>query len=127
MSSEPTPRGHARIDATEVSQVDITDDGLRLSLRLRDREGQHASVSLPIGCLNTLLTAVPRSASDLVASHDAIHLLDGWSLDRTDDGLLLTLRLPDGAHITFAVKPWQIAAMASLAGQDSGAGCRRLN
>jgi hypothetical protein len=120
MSDDPGP-SRVRIDAAELHRVDISDDGGRLHLRLRDQAGRDASVSLPADCVGAIVDAVPRLATG------AVHWVDGWSLDRVGDGWLLTLRLPGGATFTFAVKPWQIAAIASLAGQDLERGDRRLN
>lgn len=112
-ASSCTPR---RIDAAELSWVEVTDDGRRLCLRLRDPSGRAFSVSLPLACLNSVLAAVPPFAKELLADKRQVHTLDSWSLGQDRDGLVLTLHLADGAIIAFAVKPWQIAAMASLAG-----------
>ncbi len=121
MRDEPPPH-HPHIDAAEIDRIDVGDDGRRLYLRVRDTRGRHASVSLPVDCVGTILTAVPHAP----ARNGAIHRVDGWSLQDTPGGLLLTLRLPDGAEIAFAVTSWQIEAMASLAGQG-GRDHRRLN
>jgi len=118
---------HLRIDAAELSGVEITDDGQRLCLRLRDRAGRLASVSIPVDSVNTVLSAVPRAASELPGGQGEPYPLDGWSLASVDHGLVLTLQLPDGATIAFAVRPWQIAAMASLAGLEAAPRRGRLN
>lgn len=118
---------HLRIDAAELSGVEMTDDGRRLCLRLRDGAGRQASVSIPVDSVNTVLSAVPRAASELPGGAGQPYTLDGWSIASADHGLVLTLQLPDGASIAFAVLPWQIAAMASLAGLDSTPRSRRLN
>jgi hypothetical protein len=59
-----------------------------------------------------MLNAVPRSP---VAG--TVHPLAGWSLDRTGDGqdLILTLRTPEGQAVQFAMKPWQVEGMATIA------------
>ena len=122
------PTSHVRIDAAELSRVDVSDDGTRLCLRLRDQAGKAASVSLPADCLNAVLTALPRGVlEEACGGQGPVHRLDGWSLRQAEHGLLLTLSLSDGASITFAVKPWQIAAIASLAGQDRRPAGQRLN
>jgi hypothetical protein len=128
MSENAAPKRHVQIDATELSSVEVVDDGRRLRLRLRDQDGRPAAVSLPVACLNTVLTALPRSADDLLAGGQGqVHRLDGWSLGQDADGPLLTLHLPDGARITLAIKLWQIAAMASLAGQAAAPPLGRLH
>jgi hypothetical protein len=126
---EATPSDrHARIDAAELNWVEVTDNGQRLCLRMLDRAGRPASVSFPVACLNAVLSAVPRSASDLLRDgRGQVHTIDSWSLGQDKDGLALTLHLPDGAKITFAVKPSQIEAMASLVGHVGDPRHARLN
>jgi hypothetical protein len=128
MAKDPAPSTPFRIDAEELSWVEITDNGRRLCLRLRDRVGHPASVSIPVDSVNAILTAVPRSADELLqGGATEIYKLDGWSLGWNAAGLVLTLQLPDGAKIAFAVKPWQIAAIASLAGQPPARRGSRLH
>ncbi len=128
MPEKPPPSGHARIDAAHIHSVDVCDDGQRLRLRVLDQAGLPASVTLPVDCLNTLLTALPPDALDLVAGQDGpVHRLDGWTLRSGEHDLLLTLRLPNGANITFAVKSRQIEAISSLAGLDRSEGSCRHN
>ncbi len=106
-----------RIEAAELNHVAISDNGQRLCLSVRDADGRHASMSLPIECLNAVLTAVPRSDQDLLAdAGQRVHQIDSWSLRDPGAGLVLMFHLSDGAQIAFGVKPWQIAAIASLAG-----------
>ena len=81
MAKDPAPSTPFRIDAEELSWVEITDNGRRLCLRLRDRVGHPASVSIPVDSVNAILTAVPRSADELLqGGATEIYKLDGWSL-----------------------------------------------
>ena len=100
------------IDAVELLDVRLSADGKCLRLRLRDRDGQAVSLSVPICWLNTILGAVPRSSLA-----GTVHRLDSWSLDRPGDGqnLVLTLRTPEGQAVRFAMKPWQVEGMATIA------------
>ncbi len=117
-----------RIHAAELNWVEITDNGRRLCLRMRDPAGHAVSVSLPVECVNKVLTAVPRTTNELLAGGvEQVYAVDSWSLGQDLHGLVLTLHLPDGARIAFAVKPWQISAMASLVGLDMSPGRDRLN
>lgn len=128
MTRDPSSSRHARIDAADVEWIEVTDGGRRLCLRLRDVAGRPAALSLPSDCLNRVLSSLPASAGQPAAEGGAdIHRLDGWSLDRRAGSLVLTLHRADGARIAFAVTPWQIAAIASLAGQDAPRQGRRLN
>ena len=106
----------------------MSDGGRRLCLRLRDVAGRPAALSLPSDCLNRVLSSLPASAGQHAAEGGAdIHRLDGWSLDQRAGNLVLTLHRADGTRIAFAVAPWQIAAIASLAGQDAPRLGRRLH
>ena len=128
MIEDAPSSGHVRIDAIELTRVEVIDDGRRLCLRLRDRAGCPVSVRLPVECLNAVLTAVPQSRSQWLTTGQAeTHTLDSWSLDQGEHGLILTLHRADGARVAFAVKPWQIAAMASLAGHGPALARGRLN
>jgi hypothetical protein len=59
-----------------------------------------------------MLNALPRSPDV-----DTIHALDSWSMDRLNNGedLVLTLRTPEGQSVSFAMKPWQVEGMATIA------------
>jgi hypothetical protein len=100
------------IDATELIGVRISSDGKRLRLRVRDQSGQISSFSLPTCWLNAMLNALPRSTGP-----DKVHPLDSWSMDRIGNGkdLILTLRTPEGQAVSFAMKPWQVEGMATIA------------
>jgi hypothetical protein len=120
MSDGPTSSRPPRIDAAELSSVEMSDDGRQVCLRLRDGAGRPASVSIPVNSVNAMLSALPRPADALPRGQAQPYKLDGWSLSPAEHGLALTLRLADGAAITFMVQPWQIAAIASLAGTGLG-------
>jgi hypothetical protein len=101
-----------KIDVDQVTEVRLSSDGTRVTLTLLDQAGNKVLLSLPTGCLNSLVTAVPRQVDP-----GSVHRLDSWAMETTDDGgdLLLTLRTPDGVAISFAVKPWQVEGMATIA------------
>jgi hypothetical protein len=100
------------IDATELISLVLSSDGKRLRLRVRDQNGQTVSFTLPACWLNAMLNALPRSFGP-----ETVHPLDSWSMDRVGNGqdLVLTLRTPDGKAISFAMKPWQVEGMATIA------------
>jgi hypothetical protein len=100
------------IDATELIGVRMSADGKRLRLRVRDQNGQTVSFSLPANWLNAMLSAMPHATGS-----DTVHPLDSWSMDRTGNGqdLVLTLRTPEGQAVSFAMKPWQVEGMATIA------------
>ena len=100
------------IDAMELVGVRVSPDGKRLRLRVRDQSGQTVSFSLPTGWLNAMLTALPDSSAT-----GTVHPLDSWSMDRVGNGQdqVLTLRTPEGQAVSFAMKPWQVEGMATIA------------
>jgi hypothetical protein len=101
-----------RIDTKQLTEVRLSADGKCVVLDLLDDAGRKVVLSLPTGCLNAVLSAVPRHADP-----GAVHKLDSWSMGTAEDGqdLLLTLRTPEGAAISFTLKPWQVEGMATIA------------
>ena len=77
-----------------------------------NQSGQTVSFSFPACWLNTMLNAVPDRPRP-----DTVHPLDSWSMDRVGNGqdLVLTLRTPEGQAVSFAMKPWQVEGMATIA------------
>jgi hypothetical protein len=102
----------SRIDAAELSGAQLSSDGSRLILLMRDAAGQNVSLSLPADCLNTILTATPRQVEA-----DAAYSLDTWSMAPAENGrdMILTLCTPQGLAVSFVVKPWQVQGMATVA------------
>ncbi len=100
------------IEATELLGLHLSSDRKYLRLRIRDQAGGPVTVSLPTCWLNAMLTALPRSPGP-----DTVHSLDSWSIDRIGTGqdLVLTLRSPEAQAVSFAIKPWQVEGMATIA------------
>lgn len=69
-------------------------------------------MSFPACWLNAMLNAVPQSTGP-----DTVHPVDSWTMDRLGNGrdLVLTLRTPEGQAVSFAIKPWQVEGMATIA------------
>jgi hypothetical protein len=101
-----------RIDATQLAEIQLSDDATRVTMTLLDASGQKVLLSLPADCLNAVLSVVPRQAAP-----DVVHRLDNWSMGAAENGqdLLLTLRSPEGVAISFTLKPWQVEGMATIA------------
>ena len=111
--------GSRDIDALELDSVHASPDGQQLRLRVRDQTGRLVRFSLPARWLNSILNALPRTADT-----EVVHPLDSWSIDRMpdDSDLVLTLRTPEGQAVSFAIKPWQVEGMATVATYGSSAG-----
>jgi len=99
------------IEATELLSVRVIHADGSIRLRIRDQNGQRLTIALSAHWLNAIVTALPWPPSV-----GEVRPLASWSMDRTQaDNLLLTLRTPEGQAVTFAMKPWQIAGMATVA------------
>jgi hypothetical protein len=101
-----------KIDADQVTEVRLSEDGTRVLMTLLDDAGQKVLLSLPASCLNAVLSVVPRHVEP-----GAVHRLDNWNMGVAENGqdLLLTLRTPEGLTISFTLKPWQVEGMATIA------------
>src|ERR1700677_2956089 len=82
-----------KVDADQLTEVRLSADGARLIMDLLDSNGQKVSLSLPINCMNAMLSALPRHAKP-----GSVHKLDSWNMGVAENGqdLLLTLRTPEG-------------------------------
>jgi len=100
------------IEARELIGLRLSSDGTCLRLRVRDQGGQTVTVSMPVGWLNAMLNVLPRTCDP-----DTVHPLDSWSMGLVGNGqdLVLTLRTPEGQAVSFAMKPWQVQGMATIA------------
>jgi hypothetical protein len=103
---------HSRIDAAELDRVQVSPDGTRLILCLRDAAGQKVSVSLPRHCVNAVLTAAPRPTEAGMP-----HAVDSWNMSQAENGqdMILTFCTPEGMVMSFSIKSWQAEAMATVA------------
>jgi hypothetical protein len=95
-----------------MTEARLSEDGRRVHLTLVDAGGEKVLLSFPTGCLNTVLSTVPRRPDP-----DTVHRLDSWSMDTSDNGqeLILTLRTPEGLGVSFVLKSWQVEGMATIA------------
>ena len=111
LAGDPGGNPMTAVDAVELIDVRASPDGRRLRILVRDATGQTSTVALPTNWLNRILNALPQPCAE------EVHPLDSWSMDRLRNGqeLLLTLRTPEGHAVTFAMKPWQVEGMATIA------------
>lgn len=99
------------IDAAELISVRLMPGEGRIRLHIRSQNGQPRTVTIPMQWLDAIVSASPAPPCGAEA-----HRLASWHLDRTaDDDLLLTLRTSEGHAVTFTMKPWQLAGMATIA------------
>ncbi len=102
----------SRIDAAELDGVQLSPDGMRLILLLRDAAGQKVSLSLPRRCVSAVLTAAPRPTEA-----GPPHSVDAWNMSLAENGqdMILTFCTPEGMVMSFTIKSWQAQAMATVA------------
>jgi hypothetical protein len=107
------------IDPSELIGLRVSADGKTVRLHVKDQTGQKLTFSLPVGWLNAILNVLPRSSEV-----DTVHPVDSWSMERicNNRDLVLTLRTPDGQSVSFAIKPWQIEGMATIATYGNAVG-----
>jgi hypothetical protein len=99
------------IDAVELISVGPMEDGNRVKLRIRGRDGGVQSLAMPAKWLNDLVSAAPHPVLDGSARPVA-----SWTMQPATEGeLLLTLRTPEGETFSFTVKPWQMQGIGTLA------------
>jgi hypothetical protein len=102
----------SRIDA-ELDGVRLSPDGSRLILLLRDTAGQKVSLSLPLSCVNAVLTAAPQPAEPAGAAHSVA----SWNMTPAEnrEDMILTFCTPEGVVTSFTIKSWQAQGMATVA------------
>jgi hypothetical protein len=102
----------SRIDA-EFDGVRLSPDGSRLVLLLRDPAGAKVSLSLPLTCLNAVLTAAPQPAEPA----GTVHSVASWNMTPAENGhdMVLTFCTPEGIVSSFTIKSWQAEGMATVA------------
>ena len=121
----------ADISCTSLTTCQITADGSAIRLVFEGADGQPASLTLPIGCIQQLLMTLPHAASKAIrAKHrdETLRLvfpLGDWKLEQAAgvSELILTLNTPDGFEVAFSLGHDAIAEMsrAALSGADASA------
>ena len=111
------------ISITSLIKCQIAPDGGSVRLVFEGADGQPASLTLPIQCIQQLLMTLPHAASKAIrARHrdDTLRLvfpLGDWKLEQAAGAseLILTLNTPDGFEVAFSVGQDAIAQMSRAA------------
>jgi hypothetical protein len=117
------------INVTSLITCQIAADGSSVRLVFEAKDGQAASLILPIHCIQQLLMTLPHAASKAIrARHgdDTLRLvfpLGDWKLERAAGAseLILTLNTPDGFEVAFSMDHNAIAQMSRAAKLDAAA------
>jgi hypothetical protein len=114
------------ISGTSFVTCQIAADGSAVRLVFEAADGQPASLTLPVQCVQQLLMTLPHAASKAIAlkhRDDTLRLvfpLGGWKLEQAAGGseLILTLQTPDGFEVAFSLRQDAIAQISRTAAES---------
>lgn len=107
------------IEASALTTFEVTPDGARVRLHVRDGEGRAGMLSLPAETLLQLIMTLPRMAEQVFRrrfrddSLRVVYPVGGWTIEGSSEPgkLILTLRTPDGFEVSFALDRGDCAAL----------------
>jgi len=117
------------ISCTSLTTCQITADGSAIRLVFEGADGQPASLTLPIRCIQQLLMTLPHAASKAIrAKHrdETLRLvfpLGDWKLEQAAGAseLILTLNTTDGFEVAFSIGHDALAEMSRTARSSADA------
>lgn len=104
------------IHADALTTFEISPDGNKVRLNVRDEQGSPGTLELPAGCMNQLLMSLPGMIQQALRRNQGDHSLrlaypmEGFRLEQGDVGddgaqrYLLTLQTDGSFEITFAIR-----------------------
>jgi len=115
------------IRAQRLTKFSVAPDGGSIAIGVADEEGRAGALMLPTECLRELMMTLPemmRRALRLQHHDPSLRLVyptAGWEVERsTVPGTsIVTLRTPDGFHISFALSAVDLSHMADAAQQPA--------
>jgi hypothetical protein len=108
------------IRAERLTTFSVAPDGGSISIGVADEEGRAGALMLPIECLKALMMTLPEMMRlALRLQHDdpslrLVYRAAGWEVERSTvpGTFIVTLRTPDGFHISFALSTADLSDMA---------------
>src|SRR5215471_15581862 len=108
------------IRAERLTMFSVAADGSSVSLGVADEEGRAGVLMLPTACLKQLMMTLPemmRRALRLQHDDPSLRLVyrtAGWEVERSTvpGTFIVTLRTPDGFHVSFALTESDLSDMA---------------
>ena len=99
------------IEASKLTDCELSSNGESLRINLRKAGGEMASVVLPIECLSALLMTFPGLIEQALRrryrdpSLRMVYPAESWELQQAADGsaLILSLATPDQFQVSFAL------------------------
>jgi len=108
------------IRAERLTTFSVAPDGGSISIGVEDQEGRAGALMLPTACLKELMMTLPEMMRRaLRLQHDdpglrLVYRAAGWEVERSTvpGTFIVTLRTPDGFHISFALSTADLSDMA---------------
>lgn len=113
----------ASIQAKRLTTFSVTADGSSVAIGVADDKGESSALILPADCLQAMMITLPEMMRQLLRQQfrdpnlRLVYPVGGWELEASTEPckLILTLRTPDGFHVSFAVAPSDLERMAATA------------
>jgi hypothetical protein len=124
------------IRAKHLTTFSVAADGARVAIGVVDEEGQAGTLMLPVECLRAAMMTLPemmRQALRLQHGDSSLRLVypvSGWEVEQSTqlDTFIVTLRTPDGFHVSFAMTANDLREIGESAAtrelELSSGGCR---
>jgi hypothetical protein len=111
------------IRAKCLTTFSVAPDGCTIAIGVADEEGSAGALILPADCLKELMMTLPEMMRQALRhQHDdpslrLVYRTAGWEVERSKvpGTFIVTLRTPDGFHISFALTAADLADMAGAA------------
>lgn len=106
--------------AKSLSTFSVRPDGASVTIGVADEKGKADALMLPTDCLRELIMTLPemmRRALRLQHQDPGLRLVyrtAGWEIERSrvPGTFIVTLRTPDGFHVSFALTAADLSGMA---------------
>jgi hypothetical protein len=110
------------IKGARLTTFEVAADGSTVSINVADENATPVSLVLPSECLTAMIMSLPEMMRQSLQrrhrdpSLRLVYPVGDWELEAsTDPGrLILTLRTPDGFHVSFAVAADELKRIAAL-------------
>ena len=108
------------IRAKSLTTFSVAPDGGSIAIGVADEDGRTGALMLPTACLTELMMTLPemmRRALRLQHDDPSLRLVyraAGWEVERSKvpGTFIVTLRTPDGFHVSFALTAADLSEMA---------------
>lgn len=113
------------IRVKSLTAFSVAPDGANIAIGVADEDGGAGALTLPTDCLRELMMTLPemmRRALRLQHHDPSLRLVygtAGWEVERStvSGTFIVTLRTPDGFHVSFALTAADLSDMAAAAAE----------